>query len=80
MERKLSYLKSVLFLLFCKLENDPEKAGTEIGKCIREALFDVYPEGRFTDGIQALRANWFAPFVKALLKEIKETRTIINGE
>lgn len=74
----LAYLENVLFLLFCKNESDPQKAGKEVGVCIREALFDVYPSGRFKRGIKAIRLDWFVLFIKALSKELFNTKDIIN--
>jgi hypothetical protein len=78
MDKKLSYLENVLFLLFCKLESKPQEAGKAVGVCIREALQSVFPTGKYSIGTKALKISWFTAFVRALLNELKETKNIIN--
>lgn len=74
----LAYLENVLFLLFCKNEDDPEKAGKEVGVCIREALFDVFPASKFENSIKKIRLEWLTPFIRALGKELVNTKDTIN--
>jgi hypothetical protein len=78
MQKKLSYLENVLFLLFDFLEDNPAKAGEVVGICIRKALFILYPDGRFRKEVKKFRSEWFSIFIKSLLKEVKNTRILCD--
>lgn len=70
MFKKFAYLVSALFLLFDTHESSPKEAGKETAKAVGEAVSQLYPEGRVSNGISTIRKNWILVFFKSFMEEM----------
>jgi hypothetical protein len=67
MERSKTYLANLLFTIFYKYESKPSEIAETISASIREALFYLFPAGKFNSSTGKLRGQWGKDFLSHLI-------------